>query len=67
MATAFLILRAMEIGLVAHPIAGYNVEKVKEILEIPDDMNVITLVIIGKKSEKINSNLLCFSIFPRCQ
>ncbi len=57
MATAFLILRATELGLVAHPIAGYDEEKAKEILEIPDDMKVITLVIIGKKSDKINSNL----------
>lgn len=54
MATAFLILRATDLGLVAHPIAGYNEEKVKEVLEIPEDMTVITLVIVGKKPEVIN-------------
>jgi nitroreductase len=48
MATAFLILRATEMGLVAHPIAGYDEEKVKEALAIPADMTVITLVNVGK-------------------
>jgi nitroreductase len=57
MATAFLILRATELGLVAHPIAGYSPKKVREILHIPDDMNVITLVIVGKHSAKISSVL----------
>jgi len=54
MATAFIILRATELGLVAHPIAGYNEEKVKEILKIPQTMTVITLINIGKHSDKIN-------------
>ncbi len=47
MATAFLILRATEMGLVAHPIAGYDEIKAKEILGIPADMTLITLVNIG--------------------
>ncbi|UCH89818.1 MAG: nitroreductase family protein [Thermoplasmata archaeon] len=54
MATAFLILRATELGLVAHPIAGYSPKKVREILGIPEEMTVITLVIVGKKSEELN-------------
>jgi nitroreductase len=54
MATAALILRATELGLVAHPIAGYRPKKVKEILNIPIEMGVITLIIIGKHSEEIN-------------
>lgn len=54
MATAFLILRATELGLVAHPIAGYNPEKTREILDIPDDIEVITLIIVGKHSTTIN-------------
>ena len=54
MATAFLILRATELGLVAHPIAGYSPKKTREILGIPNTYNVITLVIVGKKSDKIN-------------
>jgi len=54
MATAFLILRATELGLVAHPIAGYSPKIVKEILHIPDESKIITLVIVGKHSSKIN-------------
>jgi len=54
MATAFIILRATELGLVAHPIAGYKEDVVKAILGIPDEMTVITLVIVGKHSDKIS-------------
>jgi len=54
MATALLILRATELGLVAHPIAGYNEDTVKQVLGIPEDMTVITLVNVGKKSDTIH-------------
>jgi nitroreductase len=54
MATAFLILRATELGLVAHPIAGYSSKKTREILGIPEDMDVITLVIVGKHAKTIS-------------
>ena len=54
MATAFMILRATELGLVAHPIAGFNEEKAKIILNIPEEMRLITLVIIGKHSTEVN-------------
>jgi len=47
------MLRATELGLVAHPVAGYDEEVVKEILGIPEDMQVITLVNVGKHSESI--------------
>lgn len=57
MATAFIILRATELGLVAHPIAGFSPKKVREILNIPEKMNVITLVIVGKHSSEIKSVL----------
>ncbi|KKM75619.1 hypothetical protein LCGC14_1388420 [marine sediment metagenome] len=54
MATAFLILRATELGLVAHPIAGFKESQSKEILGIPTEMRLITLVIIGKHSSEVN-------------
>ena len=57
MATAFLILRATELGLVAHPIAGYDESKVKEVLKIPGDMRVITLIIVGKHSDTVSPTL----------
>jgi nitroreductase len=53
LATAFLILRATELGLVAHPIAGYKEGKAKAALGIPDDMRLIALVIVGKHSGTI--------------
>ncbi len=53
-ATAFIILRVTELGLVAHPIAGFNEDQAKKILKIPDDMRLITLVIVGKHSKTIN-------------
>ncbi|MBU1026966.1 MAG: nitroreductase family protein [Candidatus Margulisbacteria bacterium] len=57
MATAHMILRATELGLVAHPIAGYSPRKTREILGIPEDLDVITLVIVGKHSDKIGKLL----------
>jgi nitroreductase len=53
MATAHIILRATELGLVAHPIAGYSPSKVRKILGIRDEMNVITLVNVGKHADEI--------------
>lgn len=58
MAVSAMLLRATELGLVAHPIAGYSPEKVREILHIPQDFNVITLIIVGKKSELENNGFL---------
>ena len=57
MATAFLILRATELGLVAHPIAGYDEAETKELLDIPEEYKLITLVNIGKHSEEPNELL----------
>ena len=57
MATEAMILRATELGLVAHPIAGYSPKKTRKILGIPDELDVITLVIVGKHSDKINPSL----------
>ena len=57
MATAHMILRATELGLVAHPIAGFHEDKVKEILGIPDDMTIITLVNFGKRREEFRPML----------
>jgi nitroreductase len=54
LATAFMILRATELGLVAHPIAGYDEEKTKTILAIPHDMRLITLVIVSPPSAEMS-------------
>lgn len=57
MVVGMMILRATELELVAHPIAGFNEEKTKEILNIPADMRVITLIIVGKHSKEIKPEL----------
>lgn len=54
LAAGFLVLRATELGLVAHPIAGFSPKKTREILGIPDEYQVITLIIVGKHSDKIS-------------
>lgn len=48
LATAFLVLRATELGLVAHPIAGYGHKAAKEALGVPEDMTLIALVVVGR-------------------
>ena len=57
MATAFMILRATDLGLVAHPVAGYDEGAVKDILGIPDPLTVITLLIVGKHAAEMNPEL----------
>ncbi len=57
MATAFIVLRATELGLVAHPVAGFSPRKVRAILGIPEDMQVITLVNVGKHADSLHDTL----------
>mgnify|MGYP006288448837 FL=1 len=57
MANAFLLLRATELGLVAHPIAGFDPELAPAILEIPAQSQLINLVIVGKKADFIRPEL----------
>lgn len=47
LAVGELMLRATELGLIAHPIAGYDALAIKEKLAIPNDHVLITLVICG--------------------
>jgi len=58
LATAHLILRATELGLVAHPVAGYDAHKVREVLGIPAELVLIALIIVGKRADKVNPTLL---------
>lgn len=54
MGVGFLILRATELGLVAHPIAGFSPKKTRATLGIPQEYQIITLIIVGKHSKQIN-------------
>jgi len=57
LSAAFLVLRATELGLVAHPIAGFDEGAAKDVLGIGEEMKLITLVIVGKHSDEINDLL----------
>jgi nitroreductase len=57
MAIGFLMLRATELGLVAHPFAGYREKAVKETLGIPEDYQLIALVAVGKKADALHDLL----------
>lgn len=54
LATGFLVLRATELGLVAHPIAGFSPKKTREILGIPEVYQVTSLILVGRKAETLN-------------
>ena len=57
MATAHLILRATDLGLVAHPIAGFDGEMVKESLGLGGEEVLITLINVGRRAEGIDPDL----------
>jgi len=47
LSVGIMTLQATELGLIAHPIAGYDPIKAKQILGIPSEYVLITLVICG--------------------
>ena len=47
MAVANLMVQATQMGIIAHPIAGFDPQRVKQALKVPDDFVVITLVVVG--------------------
>jgi len=51
MAALNLMLQATELGLIAHPIAGFKSRPIKEILNIPEDFTLITLIILGHSTQ----------------
>jgi nitroreductase len=54
MATGLLLLRATELGLVAHPIAGFDEDAAKKAMRIPADARLITIIAVGRHSASIN-------------
>ncbi len=51
MAAMNLMLQATELGLIAHPIAGFKSKPIKEILNIPEDFTLIALIILGHPTQ----------------
>ena len=52
-----LMLRATELGLVTHLMAGFNAEQAKQTLNIPDEMELISLMAVGERADEIDPNL----------
>ncbi|MCF7875514.1 nitroreductase family protein [Candidatus Bipolaricaulota bacterium] len=51
-----LLLHATELGLVSHPIAGFDPDVTRKTLGVPEDFELIALIIIGKPGNKENLN-----------
>ena len=54
MATAQLMLSIVDKGLVAHAMAGFNESLAKEILHIPKENILITIIAVGKKTDDLS-------------
>ncbi|MBY9002260.1 MAG: nitroreductase family protein [Candidatus Heimdallarchaeota archaeon] len=57
MATNQLMLAIVNRGLVAHAMAGFNEKVAKEVLNISEDMRLITIIAVGKHSANPESKL----------
>jgi len=55
MAAMSLMVQATELGLIAHPIAGFKQVAIKNILGVPDSYELITLIIVGHPSDDITN------------
>jgi nitroreductase len=51
-----MVLQAVREGLIAHPIAGYKPEAIKEALGVPAELVLLTLVIIGYPGDESHLN-----------
>lgn len=51
-AWGFLALQANKKGLVTHPMTGFNFEKAREVLHIPEDYKIEAMVAIGYQGDK---------------
>jgi len=55
MAAMNLMLQATDLGLVAHPIAGFKQKPIKSVLGIPADYTLIALIVLGHPAESLES------------
>jgi nitroreductase len=57
MAVGMMLLRATELGLVAHPIAGFDEDKAREALGLGPDSLLVTIMAVGRRSAGISPAL----------
>lgn len=53
-AWGFLSLQATKCGLITHPMTGFDFEKARKVLEIPDNFELQALIAIGYQDEREN-------------
>ena len=65
LAVGFLLVQATQMGLVAHPVAGYDPIKVKELFDL--DGRIVTLIAVGKwgRFDQLNEKHLELEKSPR--
>ena len=52
-----LLIQAWSEGIIAHPIAGYSQNVIKQAFDIPDEMKLLTVLILGYKDSGAESGL----------
>lgn len=54
-----LALQAVDLGWFAHGIAGFDIEKTRTDLKVPEDYDIIEMIVIGKhnKKEKLSEEM----------
>jgi len=62
-----LLLQAQKEGLIGHPIAGYDQSLIKKEFEIPEDIKLLTILVLGFKGgfESLNEKQLASENSPR--
>jgi len=53
MATALLLLAATERKLITHPVAGFDPLAARKVLGLPEEAQVITLIMVGGRAKEI--------------
>jgi len=57
MATALLLLAATERDLITHPVAGFDPEAARDVLALPAEAQVITLIMVGGRANAVFPDL----------
>ena len=53
MATALLLLAATERNLITHPVAGFDPRAARDVLGLPEEAQIITLIMVGGRAREI--------------
>ena len=67
LATAQLILQANALGLVAHPMAGFDKVRMREVVELPAELELVTVIAVGRRAtaELLEGDLRERELAPR--